>query len=151
VIQQKIDLNYDAFNDLIARTVTPYSGGSPVTGSITTARFVYDLASNSILPSPLEGRGAGGEGNAVLAFDGNQSLTDRYLWGPAVDEILADERYSPSGSNVMPSAAGTVYWALTDNENSIRDWITYGSAVDHIIYDSFGKIDSSHSTMPVPF
>src|SRR5206468_4175002 len=105
-------------------------------GATTTARFVYDVT---------------GTGTAVLAFDGNQSLTDRYLWGPAVDQILADERYSPSGSNVMPSAAGTVYWALGDNEWSVKDWITYGSLVDHIVYDPFGKIDTSHSTMPVGF
>ena len=31
----------------------------------------------------------------VLAFDGSDNLTDRYLWGPAVDQVLADE-YFPS-------------------------------------------------------
>ncbi len=51
----------------------------------------------------------------------------------------------------MPNAAGTAYWALTDNENSVRDWITYGSLVDHIVYDPFGKVDTTHSTMPVGF
>jgi RHS repeat-associated protein len=50
----------------------------------------------------------------------------------------------------MPSSAGTTYWALTDNENSQRDWITYGALVDHIVYDSFGKIYSQSSTA-VPF
>src|SRR5438445_3000556 len=50
----------------------------------------------------------------------------------------------------MPTAAGNVYWALTDNENSVRDWIAYGSLVDHVIYDSFGKIYSQSSTS-IPF
>jgi RHS repeat-associated protein len=93
-----------------------------------------------------------GQGNAILAFNGNQSLTDRYLWGEAVDEVLADERFSPSGNNVLPSAAGTTYWALTDNENSVRDWITYGALVDHVIYDSFGKVYSqTNATYVFPF
>src|SRR6266404_4212728 len=87
-----------------------------------------------------------GSGNPVLAFNGNQSLTDRFLWGPVVDEILADERYSPTGSNQMPTGAGTTYWALGDNENSVRDWITYGALVDHVIYDSFGKIYAQTNT-----
>ncbi len=136
---QEVDLWYDMFDRLIGRTLTPYSGGSPVTGSAVTARFVYDGGGPST-----------SSGQAVLAFNGNESLTDRYLWGPAVDQILADERFSPSTSNWMPSSAGTVYWALTDNEGSVRDWISYGSLADHIVYDSFGKIVSQSSTS-VPF
>jgi RHS repeat-associated protein len=131
---QQVDYGYDAFNDLISRTSTPYTSGNPSTTGVIATRFVYDLP----------------DGNAVLAFNGNGSMTDRYLWGPAVDQILADERFTPSGSNQMPSTAGTTYWALTDNENSVRDWITYGSLVDHIIYDSFGKV-YSHSNFSITF
>jgi RHS repeat-associated protein len=152
---QVVANSYDMFNDLIGRTLTPYSGG--VAGTPVTARFVYDLASGGsvVAGSPDLTAGGGpsagsGQGNAVLAFNGNESLTDRYLWGPAVDQILADERFAPTGSNQMPSSVGTTYWALTDNENSVRDWITYGSLVDHIVYDSFGKIYSQSSTA-VPF
>ncbi|HEV2968864.1 MAG TPA: RHS repeat-associated core domain-containing protein [Pirellulales bacterium] len=50
----------------------------------------------------------------------------------------------------MPSSPGTTYWALGDNEGSVRDWIVSGSLVDHIVYDSFGKIYSQSSTS-VPF
>jgi RHS repeat-associated protein len=131
---QQVDYGYDAFNDLISRTSTPYTSGNPSTTGVITTRFVYDLPG----------------GNAVLAFNGNGSMTDRYLWGPAVDQILADERFAPTGSNQMPSTAGTTYWALTDNENTVRDWVTYGSLVDHIIYDSFGKV-FSHSNSSVTF
>jgi hypothetical protein len=115
----------------------PYTGGSPNTGAIYTTRFIYDDPSAS---------SAHGD-NAVLAFVGTESLTDRYLWGPAVDQLLADERFTPSGSNWMPTTSpGTTYWALGDNEGSVRDWITCGSLVDHVIYDSFGKIYSQSST-----
>jgi RHS repeat-associated protein len=153
-VTQTVSLWYDAFNDLIGRTLlSNYQGGVPQTTA--TARFVYDLTGSivDVAPDPTtpgNPSAAAGQGNAVLAFNGNGSLTDRFLWGPAVDQILADERYSPSGSNVMPSAAGTTYWALGDNENSVRDWITYGALVDHIVYDSFGKVYSQTSTA-VPF
>jgi RHS repeat-associated protein len=127
---QTVALWYDVFNRLIGRTWTPYTSG--VAGTPQGTRFVYD-----------------GD-NAALAFNGNESLTDRYLWGPAVDQILVDERFAPSGSNWMPSSAGTTYFALGDNEWSVRDWITYGSLIDHVVYDSFGKVYSQSSTA-VPF
>jgi RHS repeat-associated protein len=152
---QAVSLWYDAFNDLIGRSVTPYTNGNP--GTPTTARFVCDLTGSivDVAPDPTapgNPAAAADTGQAVLAFNGNASLTDRFLWGPAVDQILADERYSPSGSGEMPAAAGTTYFALGDNENSVRDWIVPGSLVDHIIYDSFGKIYSqSNSAYSFPF
>ena len=62
--------------------------------------------------------------NMVLAFDGNDNLTDRYLWGPAVDQLLADENYS---NPVAPNPDGHrqyTLWALSDNQNSVRDLVT---------------------------
>jgi RHS repeat-associated protein len=154
-VTQAVSLWYDAFNDLIGRTLTPYTNGQP--GTPTTVRFVYDLTGSivDVAPDPTAPGNpsvAADAGQAVLAFNGNASLTDRFLWGPAVDQILADERYTPSGSNQMPAAAGTTYFALGDNENSVRDWIVPGSLVDHIIYDSFGKVYSqSNSAYAFPF
>ena len=56
----------------------------------------------------------------VLAFDGNDNLTDRYLWGPAVDQVLADENSAPTSAN--PTSIGNnTLWALGDNQNSVRD------------------------------
>ena len=84
-------------------------------------------------------RGQGG--NALLEFDGTVSLTDRFLWGPDVDQLLADESFSPTTSGEMPTAAGTTYWAVTDNQGSVRDAVTAADGVVfHIVYDSFGNI-----------
>ena len=129
---------YDMFDRLIDETVTAYSGGSPVTSSITSTEFVFDF------PSPLAGEGSGvrGQGgNALLEFDGTGALTDRFLWGPDVDQLLADESFSPTTSGEMPTAAGTTYWAVTDNQGSVRDAVTAADGVvSHIVYDSFGNI-----------
>ncbi len=137
---QVIAYTYDVFNNLIGRTDTTYSDGTP-TGS-TTQRYVYDGA------------------NVVLAFDGNGNLTDRYLWGPGVNQLLADEHFSLSGSNQLPSAAGTTLWALGDNQNTVRDLVAdNGTLGAHIAYSPFGQqvqvstsyVNSTYSTVVAGF
>gem|GEM_PF-1073831 len=92
-----------------------------------------------------------------FAYDGNQVVMDfrrtgsglvqtgdlewRYLWGPAVDQILAEE-------NVDNGSDETVQWTLTDHLNTIRDIAKYDSGsdmttvVNHLIYDAFGRVAS---------
>jgi RHS repeat-associated protein len=86
-------------------------------------------------------RGFAGD-NIVLVFDQSSLLTNvknRYLYGPAVDQILADEQVT----NVYEP--GNVHWALTDNLGSVRDVIDHDAATDittvvnHITYDSYGN------------
>ncbi|MEN6407240.1 MAG: RHS repeat-associated core domain-containing protein [Thermoguttaceae bacterium] len=56
----------------------------------------------------------------------------RYLYGQAVDEILASE-----------DSSGTVLWGLGDHEGTIRDIVNNArTVVDHRQYDSFGNITS---------
>jgi RHS repeat-associated protein len=98
---------YDVFNNRIGETVTA--------GATTTVeRFVYDGS------------------QVALTFDGNGNLTHRYLYGPLVDQVLADD-----------NGQGQVLWTLTDDLGSVRDIIdSSGTIQDHIIYDSFGNITS---------
>jgi RHS repeat-associated protein len=89
----------------------------------------------------------------LFAYDGNQIVLDfagdaasdlahRYLWGPAVDQILADE------SVASLTSAGDVLWPLTDHLNTTRDLAEYDSGTDtttiasHRIFDSFGNLVS---------
>jgi hypothetical protein len=57
-------------------------------------------------------------------------VQDRYLWGQAVDQILAQE-----------DATNGVLWAQTDHLGSVTAWRnnTTGAIVDSAKYDSFGK------------
>jgi len=79
--------------------------------------------------------------NIVLVADETGSLTNRYLHGPAVDQILADEQISSSSQT-----PNEVLWALTDNQGSVRDFVirdaTTGQTliVDHLVYDAYGQI-----------
>ena len=73
-VTSAVHYTYDVENRWIGETVTTYTTpGDLSTGSVASQRqFVYD--GNQI----------------VLSFDGNtnSSLTNRYLWGPAVDQLL---------------------------------------------------------------
>src|SRR5204862_344979 len=77
------------FDQRIAKSVDP-DGDGPQPPRVE--RFVYD------------------RDQIDLIFDGNGSRTHRYLYGPAVDQVLADE-----------DIAGDVHWLLADNLGSIRD------------------------------
>ena len=70
------------------------------------------------------------------------NLSHRYLWGTAVDQILADEKVTSLGT------AGTVTWPLTDNLGTARDLAQYNSGNDtttianHRVFDAYGKLVS---------
>ena len=89
---------YDALNRRI---------GADVNGTQTWT--VYDGQ------NPYADFTPGGSGGAVLS--------ERYLYGPAVDEILA-----------RTSSGGTTAWYLTDHEGSVRDIVnTSGNELDHLV------------------
>jgi RHS repeat-associated protein len=80
---------------------------------VTTERYVYDGS------------------NIALVFDGTGTQTHRYLYGTGVDQVLADER------------GGTVVWALSDNQGTVRDLVDgNGTVLNHVVYDSFGQVQS---------
>jgi RHS repeat-associated protein len=70
----------------------------------------------------------------VLVLVNGTDVEHRLLWGPAVDQALADE-----------TGSGDVYWYLTDHLGTVRDVAEYNSGTNtttvenHIVYDSFGR------------
>jgi RHS repeat-associated protein len=110
---------YDAFNRWIGETAT-------ANGTTTQTRYVYD--GNQI----------------ILHFDGTGTgnlpateLSHRYLWGPAVDQLLADEQLQ---------GATRVIWPLGDRLNTLRDLSYYSSGAtsvaNHRVFSAFGEIMS---------
>jgi len=112
---------YDTLNRWVGETITA--------GSTTTqSRYTYD--GNQI----------------VLEFDGTgtgslaaSSLGHRYLWGPAVDQLLADDQLQGTAQ---------VIWTLGDGENTVRDLATYNSGsgvttvANHRVFSAYGGIAS---------
>jgi RHS repeat-associated protein len=119
---EQIDYTYDVFNDLIGRVDTKYESNGVTIESQTAQRNVYDGS------------------NMVLSFDGSGNLTDRYLWGPAVDQVLADEQFDLTGADELPSSIGNTLWSLDNNQNSVTDVINNaGEIQEHIAYSPFGS------------
>jgi RHS repeat-associated protein len=81
----------------------------------TTSKFVYD-----------------GD-QVILRLDVQNQVTDRFLWGPAVDMLLAHEE-------VNGSTAET-FWTLGDHQNSVREYVSYDGATieNQVAYNAFGK------------
>ena len=120
-------------------------------------KYAYDFG-NRWVRKVLDSDGDGtADGSTIFVYDGNQialqfdktgtgdaaasDLSHRYLWGEAVDQILADETADDGGSE-------DVLWPLTDHQNTVRDLAEYDSGTDtttianHRTYDAFGNITS---------
>jgi len=65
----------------------------------------------------------------IIELDGDGDVTTRRLFGPRVDEVLADEH------------DGETRWFLTDPVGTVRDLVgDDGAVLDHYAYDSFGDL-----------
>jgi RHS repeat-associated protein len=122
------EYTYDVYDRRIAKRIDDGAG------SVHKEHYIYDLPT-------------GADDKILLRFveddQGVAHLTNRYLHGPAVDQVLADEQYEITDDPY--NEEGDVLWALTDNLGSVRDLVSYddvaGETVmeNHITYDAFGR------------
>ena len=139
---QTVEHTYDYVNRWVARSVDP-DGDGPL--GFDNTYFVYDGTPSGIT---LDRAAVSMDeiGQIVLQFDddaqGTPQLTHRYLWGAAVDQILADEQVTDL------LTAGEILWPLTDHLGTVRDLAVYDAGTDtttvanHRVYDAFGKLVS---------
>jgi RHS repeat-associated protein len=127
---RSVDYSYDDQNRLLSRVADLDGWVGPL--QPTTEYYIHD--GNQI----------------VLRLDPDGDVTNRYLWGPNVDQLLADEQVS------NPSSAGDVLWALADNLGSVRDLVRFDDvegveSVVHRVYDSFGNVTKETNAVDVLF
>ncbi|MEA1950665.1 MAG: RHS repeat-associated core domain-containing protein [Planctomycetota bacterium] len=128
-----VEYVYDYLNRLVARTADLDGAGTE--HGAETEYFVYDGGSPGSAEQPDK---EVDPGQIVLRLDENGQPTHRHLWGPAVDQILADEFVDDGG-------AEDVLWPLTDHQNTVRDQVGYNQytsstyLVNHIEYDAYGN------------
>ena len=139
---QVVEHTYDYLNRWVARAVD--SDGDGPLGSVDTY-FVYDGTPGAV---SLDRAAVTTDnvGQIVLQFDddaqGDPQLTHRYLWGDAVDEILADEQVTDL------LTAGEILWPLTDHLGTVRNLAQYdavtstATVANHRVYDAFGRVVS---------
>jgi RHS repeat-associated protein len=80
--------------------------------------------------------------NVLMDFTGTAansvSLSHRYMYGPAVDQVMAQEDVTSLTS------AGTTLWQVTDNQNTVRDLVASdGTVAAHFNYDPYGNLISA--------
>jgi RHS repeat-associated protein len=111
-----VQYTYNVFNQRISQKVT--NGSGTVT---LDENYIYD-----------------GD-NLLMVINGSGTITDRYLFGPGSNQVLAD------------NASGGTTWMLADQQGTIRDVVNSGgSVVDHIVYDPYGNILSQTSLSNQP-
>jgi len=116
-VMQTVEYTYDYLNQLIGRTVDG------------TDQTVY-LFDNGQVVLQFEG----GAANDLVEGD----LTNRYLWGNTVDQLLADEQVDWVANG---EADGDTLWALTDHLGTVRDLVDdSGVLKNHKSYDGFGNV-----------
>ena len=122
------------FGNLLSRSLTLYTNG--VAGTPQKSEFIYDdPADNGQIVLQFQTTGS--------ATPTSANLTDRYLWGPAVDQLIADEQVSGV------SSPGTILWPLIDNQGTVRAVAnSAGQLLDDITYSAFGQALSHTAANP---
>ena len=100
VLTQQVEYDYDVQGRRIAKYVDDNGDGT----FDQAEKYVYDHSGKTDPATgvPLD--------DVVLVFDISNTLTDRYLNGPAIDQLFADE-----------DAVGDILWGLTDHQGTVRD------------------------------
>jgi RHS repeat-associated protein len=127
------------------------TGATTKNGATTTAlgTFVYD-AFNRRSASYVDPDGAGAQPIQPKRFwyDGDQlqgqlsnvTVSDRFLMGPGIDNVIADEK------------AGTIHWTLTDIRGSVREVVdSTGASNTRKQYDAFGVKTNAVGTTDTVF
>jgi RHS repeat-associated protein len=110
----------------------------------TDADSDYDEETHYLLDGERYERGNAGD-HIVLTFNANEDLTNRYLHGPAIDQILADEQIDDI---LGTTVTGEVLWPLADKLGTIRDVAEFDSlaiittVANHREYDVYGNINN---------
>jgi RHS repeat-associated protein len=148
--------------DSAGNTISANSGGTFTTytydyrnrltgvkqGGTVIATYVYDALDRSIETQDSGGsttwtvyNGTSADALPYGDFNSSGTLLARYVSGPGmVNGAVVDELLARTGSG------GTSAWYLTDKLNSVRYVVnSSGSAIDHVVYDSFGNITTETS------
>ncbi len=151
---QITNYSWDTRNRLVSVTNYAAEGGSPT----QIVAYFYDLE-NRLVGENLDSNGDGVVDHQTrYAYDGRQialqfdkdgtgdvtaaNLSHRYVWGPAVDQVLADEQVTST------QTAGNVVWPLADHLGTVRDLAFRDpqtgvtTVANHRVFDSFGNLKS---------
>ena len=136
-VVKDVDYVYDALNQKIGKIVKNGSG-------VIVGEEHYGLVSRTPQRSvPVAGMLSQATLDQVSVVTGaNGAVTERYVYGPAVDQVLA-----------VDSVGSQVLWMLNDQQGSVHTVISsVGTTLKTVEYDGFGNVVSdSAPTVAVRF
>jgi RHS repeat-associated protein len=122
-----VDYVYDAFNRRIERAA---DANGATAGQQSTEFYFYD--GNNVV---LDAFDADGSGTTAVAQPSHS-----YLWGLAVDQLLAQENIHSDDAGGFESTPDDLYWILQDRLQSVGDAVNATDTVQiHNDYDAFGN------------
>jgi RHS repeat-associated protein len=145
---QTTEYTWDYRNRLTDVTIRNSATGP----AVLEDRFTYDVENRRIgkwTDPDGEGSQAGVQTytvydgvNPYMDLDAKGNVMTRYLYGPGTDELYARVVLDPS-SNGYDTPRYQPTWYVTDRLESVRALVDYhGAAIDRIVYDSYGNIES---------
>jgi RHS repeat-associated protein len=126
MVEEVVDYTFDHRNRLTKVVIT----GGPLAGTTSYTYDAMDRRNGKEVSATNKTRFVYDGEDIALSFIGvtGAHLANRYLHGPGIDEVFADEQ----GANT--------YWLLTDHLGTVRDLTDgTGALAKHIAYDSFGR------------
>ena len=147
-----VTFGYDYLNRWVSTKVDTAPAAA---GGETSEYLVYNpqAVSDTVSPWDVGATELDEVGQVVLRLEGEGDfvageetarVANRYLWTPAVDEILADEQVHWDGSSDYDT--DTILWPATDIRGSVRDLVEFDDATgdatvfQHRTYDAFGAL-----------
>jgi RHS repeat-associated protein len=127
------------YRNRLAQVLFKDAGG----GVLKSIEYIYDI-NNQRIGKKIDGvvteRYVIDRNQIALVFDGQGTQKQRYLYGMKVDQVLAEE------------AGASLRWFLADEQGTIKDVVdNTGIVIDHITYDSFGRIVGQTSSIDLRF
>jgi RHS repeat-associated protein len=125
-LDKRVEYTYDVFDQLIGKTVDDDGDGN----ADRAEAYVWDRG--QILLDFVDDNAGNGLDDFVLAR--------RYLHGPLVDQVLAQENVAAGPGNE------NVDWLLADHQGTVRDVVRWDDVADeaelveHYQYDTFGNL-----------
>ena len=117
-VDWEVAYRYDAFGNVLSRTETDHTAPSGSPESEAFDAYFHDIGQRS--------GGLGGLDDLLLTVDASGRTTRRFLHGPGVDEVLAEETVT-DGTNLSngTSSSTVTLWTLTDHLGSVVGWVGY--------------------------
>ena len=137
---------YDPLGNVLSRTETDHTDPSGTPQVDAFDAYFHDVGQRA--------GGLGGLDDLLLTADAAGQTTRRFLHGPGVDDVLAEETVTGGSNGDAPSngsSSSTVtLWTLTDHLGSVVGWLGYELATGSTTVESWAQYSAFGQALTGP-